>query len=570
MNKYIIIGALLFLIVFLLFYFNPFTIKKKSTSNNHKVDCVVSDWGNCDSKTGTETRSIITPESNQGQPCPELVRNCPGQGNSRIIDYSTLIFKQGDVIKSDLYDISNYNMILTLNLPDNQDGVLSITDSNTFSFTLDPINKITLQKGTVSYNPGDKLVVSYNNLVINTSLIDKNSTVYYNYNTTISSTQPQKISLEINCKSGSSNYQFTNIKFYSTGVIPKTDCVVSDWIESPCDSKTGFITKTRSIITPPLNQGKECPTDLIQPPIPCNVDCVVSDWGACDSLTNTQTRTIIISPLNEGNPCPDLTRNCIRTPSVKEENPVIIDDSSTTTFKTDCVVSEWGDCDPTSGIQTRSIITPASNQGKSCPALTRNCPWTPSVGQGNPTIIDSSTIIFNQDDYVVSNESYNIFQNGVFIQFIIPEITSGHFQLWDNCIMLFIYSNIIIIYNMYGSSQETNYTPGDIFQINYNGSTVTLNLIDSNSVIYWTSSIDYSYFVDGWTNFNSKLEIYNNTQRTITLSDIMFYKKVATQPINRDCQFDWAECDTTTGTQDIYKYTSQLNNGKECPEPRQC
>jgi len=118
---------------------------------------------------------------------------------------------------------------------------------------------------------------------------------------------------------------------------------------------------------------------------------------------------------------------------------------------------------------------------------------------------------------------------------------------------------------LFNTEEKTNYTPGDIFQINYNGTMVTFNLINSNSVI-WTTSIDYSRRVHDWIRLNSRLEMYNNTETTVTLSGIMFDKKVATQPINMDCVFGWGECDTTTGTQDMYVTTPPLNQGQACPE----
>lgn len=151
------------------------------------------------------------------------------------------------------------------------------------------------------------------------------------------------------------------------------DCQVSDWtIFSECTQKCGGGTKTRSriISEQPLNGGKECP-DIISETINCNthtcpIDCVVSEWteytkcsSEYDGGIKSRSRTIITPPVNGGKECPVLSENVICNTKLK---PL------------DCVVSEWTNYSPCSAecgdgyqTRTRTIIKNEENGGKICP-----------------------------------------------------------------------------------------------------------------------------------------------------------------------------------------------------------
>jgi len=96
---------------------------------------------------------------------------------------------------------------------------------------------------------------------------------------------------------------------------------------------------------------------------------VVSAWTPC--MRGVQTRVVLSG---EGPTCPHLQRSCLGD--------------------TDCVVTEWGVCD-SAGQQARRVLQPATGVGVPCPALTRSCVYSkqlndlPAIAEGK-TIGDAS------------------------------------------------------------------------------------------------------------------------------------------------------------------------------------
>jgi len=159
-------------------------------------------------------------------------------------------------------------------------------------------------------------------------------------------------------------------------------CDVSEWgAYSECSETcgTGSKTRTRDMITAPQHGGDECPAleeTIACKLVDCPVDCVVSEWGAfesctetCGEGTKTRLRQIITDPLHGGAECPaDLTET---VPCNERECPV------------DCVVSEFGEwgecsvsCDPGQQTRSRTITQESLHGGAACPDLTesRDCP----------------------------------------------------------------------------------------------------------------------------------------------------------------------------------------------------
>lgn len=116
---------------------------------------------------------------------------------------------------------------------------------------------------------------------------------------------------------------------------------------------------------------------VFTPPVPVN--CIVSEWSewsVCDTTCGggmqTRTRTIITPSSNNGASCPVLSES---RPCNTHPCPPV-----------NCVVSDWSSfdtCSSTCGggtqTQTRSIITPASYGGTACPVLTNTQPCNTQI-----------------------------------------------------------------------------------------------------------------------------------------------------------------------------------------------
>merc|ERR1712172_243516 len=97
-------------------------------------------------------------------------------------------------------------------------------------------------------------------------------------------------------------------------------CVLSEWSECKTEDSRdcGPGTKTRTVITQASYGGLECPslTQSCEMSKKCPVNCAVSEWSECktedsrDCGTGTQTRTLITPTLYGGLECPSLTQSC--------------------------------------------------------------------------------------------------------------------------------------------------------------------------------------------------------------------------------------------------------------------
>ena len=110
------------------------------------------------------------------------------------------------------------------------------------------------------------------------------------------------------------------------------------------------------------------------------VDCVVSPWSAygacsasCGGGTQTQTRTIVTPASNGGAACPALTQS---------------QSCNTQPCPVDCAVSAWSACSAScgGGTQTRTVTTAAAYGGAACPTLSQSCNT-----QACPTVTSSTS-----------------------------------------------------------------------------------------------------------------------------------------------------------------------------------
>ena len=107
------------------------------------------------------------------------------------------------------------------------------------------------------------------------------------------------------------------------------DCLVSDWSKwSTCDTTCGkgFKNRSRTIIRNQANNGSACPilqeSETCWSKKECPVDCSVSDWYAlsecstqCGNGLKTKSRIIVKPNKNGGKECPHLLESefCIGT-----------------------------------------------------------------------------------------------------------------------------------------------------------------------------------------------------------------------------------------------------------------
>jgi hypothetical protein len=145
----------------------------------------------------------------------------------------------------------------------------------------------------------------------------------------------------------------------------------SGWLQCNAECGGGYRERMRTTIVDAQYDGNPCP-HLLETKIcnehPCPIHCVVSSWltwGACTATCGSglkhRTRTILVNSAFQGNACPTLHDSTACNP-----DPCPID----------CAVSAWGmasACDVTCGSgktwRTRTVTTPASLGGKTCPSL---------------------------------------------------------------------------------------------------------------------------------------------------------------------------------------------------------
>lgn len=330
------------------------------------VNCVVSewsDWSACSSNVSTRTRTVITPASGGGTPCPVLSesRDCANCEVSAWSDWSTC--SDGLQSRTRTVTVQPYNggtacpilsetrtcssISLTSTIC-NTDGGSTITKRFRISIGNAPAT-YTIQAGTV-VNPAG----------LEYSIVPTAGDAYLQVIFRPSVTYGSEFSIELLLKNSTGIIVGTNVTQTVYGnyqsFLPScypVNCVVSDWSAwSSCVD--GVETRTRTIITQPSGGGEPCPP-LLETRSCSN--CVVSDWSewsACFDGFQSRTRTVITPASGGGTPCPPLIeyQEC--------EMPV------------NCQVSEWSawsTCVDGFQTRTRTVIIPASGGGTPCPVL---------------------------------------------------------------------------------------------------------------------------------------------------------------------------------------------------------
>ena len=135
----------------------------------------------------------------------------------------------------------------------------------------------------------------------------------------------------------------------SSGAPGDVDCVVSEW--GAC-SQSGL--RYKSVLIGQKGDGEECPVlkQACQPPPIPNTDCVTGEWGKCSPTTKTRNKNILTQQSGDGEECGVLSEDCI--PDI------------------DCELSGWSDCKAVDSHQkyqqVRTITTEKSGNGAECPS----------------------------------------------------------------------------------------------------------------------------------------------------------------------------------------------------------
>lgn len=357
----------------------------ETQSCQQPVNCVVSEWSawsTCVDGSQTRTRTIVTPASGGGTPCPTLTetQSCAYKIRSFV---SNNVINQVQCGGSDYYENTES---ITIQLTE-ADGVTPKVNSTGADIV---INMLVDYSGCPS---------EYGNTYPMQVVIPNGQTQTYVYNTGVlnncGGTGCAIITDTYSCYTSiSPSYVQPTGSFFPQCVacnsytVSTTSAGGQSYSYVNCDgtssggniggaggydadtfcARVGSVVLTGSELT--LTDNGSCSSN--QP-----VNCVVSDWGAWSSCTNgtrTRTRTVITPASNGGTACPVLTEteNC--------------------TVPVDCVVSAWSDwssCTNGSQTRTRTVVTPASGGGVACPVLTetQDC----SSGCVNYTISTSAS-----------------------------------------------------------------------------------------------------------------------------------------------------------------------------------
>jgi len=185
---------------------------------------------------------------------------------------------------------------------------------------------------------------------------------------------------------------------------PPVNCVVSDWSNSGSCSKfcgPGKQTQRRTVITQAANGGTACPA--LRREIDCNlrpcqnVDCEVSDWSPysttqCTSTNQnkTRTRTVVTPSVDYGAECPSLME-----PTKCTSEDVDTHCNFTTSVDTSrCSINASGDV---SGRKTTSYTSTVQGCAKSESSVTSTCTPYDAMSPSPYGTLSPSSLIPSQD-----------------------------------------------------------------------------------------------------------------------------------------------------------------------------
>ena len=359
--------------------YNEFSESEACTSceDPEPVNCVVSEWSawsECVEGSQTRTRTVITPASGGGTPCPVLTetREC---GYKVISFVSNNSIQQTDCGGNTYYDFTQ-TVTVRLTEPDGVTPKINLTGANIV------INMLVDYSGCF----GDT------NTYPSEVIIAPGQSETYIYNTGVTNNcggvECTVVTDTYSCYTLiTPSYIIPGQDFYPLCEEPDpVNCVVSEWSAwSVCED--GSQTRTRTIITPASGGGTPCP--VLSETRECTVQCLSYTISTSVTYQTTtfytdcngveQQVTIGGSGSNES------STFCAEEGSVRpgvETSLALNGSCPEAVTPVDCVVSEWSsfsECTEGTSTRTRTVITPASDGGTACPVLTETIACTSTV-----------------------------------------------------------------------------------------------------------------------------------------------------------------------------------------------
>lgn len=247
------------------------TINSITESNIIPIDCVVSEWEECNKPCdgGERSRSVLYSSLNGGKPCPPLKEICNTQEcdiDCKVSEWSTCSSDCGGGI---------------------QERKILINKKGNGKPCPELVRICNMQECDVDCIVGDWKPCS------------KQCDTGVQYRDVIRGKQG-------NGKECPSLLQYCNTEPCNV------DCQVGPWSE--CNISCGTCEVKREIIVPKKGNGKECPelTGIFNTFIPCDRNCEVGEWSECSKPCGggKKTRKMIFDKIGLGNSCPPLEESC--------------------------------------------------------------------------------------------------------------------------------------------------------------------------------------------------------------------------------------------------------------------
>lgn len=262
---------------------NPNDYIRYCNTQECDIDCVLSEWSNCDVSCGggIQTKYIIQPGRGKGKPCSTNISDYRRPCNEQPCPIDCIVSKDWTGCSAECGGGVQYQEI--------------IRQPNETGAPCPPLSERTRSCNEQSCDV-DCIVSDW-------TPCDKECDGGFQYRSVIRGSQ--------------GNGKPCPILWQRCNTEPcNVDCQVGPW--STCDISCGTCTVTRQVIVPKKGNGADCPPleDIYNTWIPCDRDCMVGEWSACSKSCDggIRTRNIIIDKKGTGEGCPHLEEPCNTQP----------------------------------------------------------------------------------------------------------------------------------------------------------------------------------------------------------------------------------------------------------------